>query len=220
MVKDKWKLIYNSWVKLFKNFWPKKVSIDMIVKEAWVGKGTFYNYYENKEKLYEKIVSDIRSFWKKYVTILVNKYPDPKERLMVDLLNSLDLFNNKKSIIWNLMDENKDFYLWNIDWSYLEKAHREMVLILFNDISDDIFKNDDHLFRFSLDLFWFYKYANSLRCTYKSNEEFKNFMTKLAYFFVEWLFNKSFSKIKDINYENYLLQINDLKPSFKIFKKY
>lgn len=217
---DKWILIYESWLKLFKQYWPKKVSIDMIVKDADVGKGTFYNYYKNKEELYEIIVSDIIKHWKEYMGKLIKLFPDPKERLMIDFLNSLDFFCSNNGIIWNLMHWNKDFFLWNIDENFLDKTHKEMSKILFSDIIDNVFENDEELLSFCRDLFWLYKHATVVKHHFENDKDFKNFMAKLAYFFIEWIFDKKLKKIKDINYIDYNDKLEPFKWGFDFMKKY
>jgi len=220
MSTDKWELIYNSWIKLFKKFGPKRVSIDAIVLEAWVSKGTFYNYYKNKEELYESIVYDIINHWKDYMRRLVSLYPDPKERLMVDLLNTLDFFCWNNGIIGALMSEDKDYFLWEINSGFLEKMHKEIIAILFSDIIGTVFKNDEDLLIFTWDLFWLYKHANVIRHHYESEDEYKDFMTKLAYFFVEWIFNDKLKNINDIKYNNYLEKLKPFKWAFNFMKKY
>lgn len=220
MGKDKWEQIYESALKLFKKFGPKKVSIDMIVTQAAVGKGTFYNYYKNKEDLYEKIIDDIVDLGKEYMMELVEKYPDPKERLMIDFLNSLHFFWDKDGIVGNLMDGNTDFFIGKIDTTYLENTHRDMVAILFADIYDTVFQKDEKLLQFSMELFAFYKHAHYMRCMCKNEKEFEDFMTKLAYFFIEWIFSTYFRKMNSVEYAGYSSQVDYFIKKFQFFKKY
>ena len=218
VMKNKKELIYNSWRKLFKKYSPKRVSIDMIVLDAWVWKGTFYLYYKNKAALYENIVNDIINVCKEYITNLVNIFPNPKERLMIDLLNSLDFFCDSDSILWHLMCEDRDFYLGEINWIFLQKCHNEMIWILFSDMIWNIFNNEDDLLKFSSELFVFYHQANWMKLKYKNQEDFRNFMTKMAYFFVEWLFSEYFWNIKDIKYSNYIDSLSTIKWKLDFIK--
>lgn len=220
MSDNKWDLIFRSWLKLFKKHGPKKVSIDMIVNEAWVAKWTFYNYYENKIDLYETIIDDIIDKGKGYLSNLVKNYPEPKERLMIDFLNSLDFFCGKDSIIRNLMEENKDYHIGKISLEYLEEVHKEMISILFQDIIDDVFDESEILLAFSHDLFWFYKHAQHYRTWYKTDEEFRDFMTRLAYFFIEWLFSDYFQDLKNIEYKNYKPKLDEFEQCKVLLKDY
>jgi hypothetical protein len=45
-----------------------------------------------------------------YMDKLVETYPDPKERFVMDLLNSLDFFCEDTGIIGSLMNKNKDYF--------------------------------------------------------------------------------------------------------------
>lgn len=217
---DKATLIYNSWRKLFRKFWPKKVTIDMIVEDAWIGKWTFYNYYKNKEDLYEKINSDIFDFAKKSKYKLVEEFPNPKERLIISFLNGLEFFCNKEGIIWNLVYWNTDYYLWKIDQEYLEEKHREIVSVLFSDINETIFENDIELMDFCRNLFWIYKHSIQIRDTFITEIEYKDFMTQLAYFFVEGIFSKKFKKIKEINYWDYCEKLKKIDNNLSFISKY
>lgn len=75
------KLIYNSWKNLFEKYWISKVSIDMIVEDAWVAKWTFYLYFKNKQELYEKIIFDIFEKWKSIISKLSKEIPDINEKI-------------------------------------------------------------------------------------------------------------------------------------------
>ena len=101
VIKNKQNLIYNAWVKLFWKFWVKRVSIDMIVKDIWIAKGTFYLYYKNKEELYEHIMDDVLQSWTLYMEDLVKTIPDIKERFYLHMIWSLWFFQ-KNVIVKNL----------------------------------------------------------------------------------------------------------------------
>lgn len=217
---SKQSLIYEAGIKLFNIYWPRKVSVDMIVSEAGVGKGTFYNHYKNKEELYENMFDDIMDFWSSYMTMLVEKYPDPKERFMVDLLNSFEFFCDEWGIIGWLMEGNPDYFIWKINEEYLEETHKGMLKLLFFDVFDDLFKGNDKLQTFTRDMFMFYKHAQKMRNIYNTHEEFRDFMTKLAYFMVEGIFSESFKGISNITYEWYKAHIKPFNGKFQKIKKF
>jgi AcrR family transcriptional regulator len=203
MSRDIQEKIYESGKKLFNAYGPKKVSIDVIVKEAWVGKGSFYNYYENKEDLYEEIFDNIMNFAADYMDKLVETYPDPKERFVMDLLNSLDFFCEDTGIIGSLMNKNKDYFFWNVNESRLEKVHSNMLRSLFRDVHEEIFGDSQELMVLTGHIFWYYKHAQVMKKQFPSDEKFRDFMTKFAVFLVNWVFNPEFSTLKKIRYSDY-----------------
>lgn len=217
---SKQELIYNSALKLFKAHGPRKVSVDMIITEAGVGKWTFYNYYINKEDLYEQMLECICFHACEYVESLLVKYPDPKERFMVDLINSLEFFCDDKGIIRGLMENNPDYLIGKIDKDYLEEAHEKILKILFSDVYSKLFAGDRDLLSFAHSMFKFYKHAQNMKPTFDTEIEFKDFMVRLAYFMVEGIFSDHFQDIWSLQYLNYADQIHTFQWEFKLFKKY
>lgn len=222
MSNDIEKKIYSSAVELFNRHGPKRVSIDMIVKKAWVGKGSFYNYFKNKEELYEKVFDDIKSFAQEYMDVLVEEYPDPKKRFIMDLLNSLDFFCGDSGIIGGLMEGNDDYFLWKVDESFLEKTHLQMIKSLFRDVHEDIFSDDEVLMHFAGYIFWFYKHAKMMRGNFKNEKDFKDFMTRFAVFLVNGIFSTDFKYLSEVYYSDYKDQNNKAVwiKDLKIFKQY
>lgn len=212
--------IYESAVKLFNKFGPKKVSIDMIVKEAWVWKGSFYNYFENKEVLYESIFENIKKHAFDYMDSLVENYPDPKERFVVDLLNGLDFFCWDSWIIKGLMDCDKNYYIWKINEQYLEETHHLMIKSIFRDVHEEIFHDEKILIEFAGNIFGFYKHAQMMRPRFQTEEDFRDFMTRFAVFLVKWLFDERFSELKDVKYDDYKANRGSFKKNLQIFKQY
>lgn len=211
--------IYASGVKLFNKFGPKKVSIDMIVKDAGVGKGSFYNYYENKEALYENIFENIKKHAFEYMDTLVENYPDPKQRFVVDLLNSLDFFCDDAGIIGGLMACNTDYYIGKINEEYLEETHYEIIESLFRDVHKELFHDEKVLIDFAGGLFGFYKHAKVMKPRFWSDEEFKDFMAQFAVFLVNGLFSPNFSALKDVKYKDYK-DNGIIKGKAKVFEQY
>jgi AcrR family transcriptional regulator len=189
VIKNKQNLLYNSWVKLFWKYWVKRVSIDMVVKEAWVAKGTFYLYYKNKETLYEHIMDDILSCWTSYMTDLVNTIPDVKERFYLHMIGSLWFFQ-KNEIVKSLIEWNTDYYIWKINDEYLNNKHIEfMKLLLWNEFKDEEFVE------FVANIKWFFANVINHKNCFTTNEEFENFVMNFAAVIVNGLFS-DYAKIK------------------------
>lgn len=192
---DKQKLIYNSAEKLFWIHWPKKVSIDMIVKDAGVGKGTFYTYYKNKEELYESIVNDIMKMWEHFMSYLHESTPDIKERFIQHMIWSLWFFENNK-IIRNLIDWNKDFFMWWVTHEKLYDKHISfMKLLIWSDIINDL-----DFVNIVVNVKWFYTEILNQTEHFKTREDYENFVVKLAWIMVNWLFS-DYEKL--INWRKY-----------------
>lgn len=183
MLKNKKELIYKSWEKLFWKFWVKKVSIDMIVKEAWIAKWTFYLYYKNKEELYESIMDDILECWKLYMDNLAKTVPNVKERFYLHMIWSIWYFN-QNIIVKNLINGNTDYYIWKINHDYLSLKHIWfMRILLWNEFSDEKF------IEFVANVKWFFSNVINYKICFNNDNEFQNFIMDYAAVIVNWLFS-------------------------------
>jgi AcrR family transcriptional regulator len=199
IVKNKQELIYKSWVKLFWKYWVKRVSIDMVVKEAWIAKWTFYLYYKNKEELYEHIMDDILEHWLIYMQDLVKSTPDIKERFYLHMIGSLGFFQ-KNEIIKNLINWNPDYYIGKINDEYLSIKHIEFMKILsWNEFTDVKFIS------FVANIKGFFASIINNKNCFKTNDEFEDFVMNFAAVIVNGLFwdyesiksDKSFKEIQN-----------------------
>jgi AcrR family transcriptional regulator len=189
VVKNKQDLIYKAWVKLFWKFWVKRVSIDMVVKEAWIAKWTFYLYYKNKEELYEDIMDDILEHGMVYMNHLAKSIPDIKERFYLNMIWSLGFFQ-KNPIIRNLINGNTDYYIGKINDDYLSMKHIEFIkILLWNEFIDE----KDIEFIANTKGF-FANIINHKNC-FTTNEEFEDFVMNFAAVIVNGLFS-DYSSIK------------------------
>jgi len=105
------KVIINAWIKLFWKFWARRTSIDQIVTEANVAKGTFYLYFKNKEDLYTKIIDNTFKYWEEVLKEILWKETNIKEKLLTKMMISLKFFE-KDDIMRNIIFWNKDYQLW------------------------------------------------------------------------------------------------------------
>lgn len=189
VVKNKKKLIYKSWVKLFWKFWVKKVSIDMIVKEAWIAKWTFYLYYKNKEELYEIIIEDILMDWEKFMSDLVKNHNNIKERFFIYMIWSIDFFQ-KNVIVINLIEWNTDYYIGKINDDYLSVKHVNfMKILLWNEFKDENF------IEIVANVNGFFANIINHKSCFKSDIDFEEFIMNFAAIIVNGLFS-DYNKIK------------------------
>lgn len=188
---DKRKKIYNSAKNLFEKFWPVKVSIDAIVNEAWVGKWTFYNYFQNKQELYEKIIEDLVGFRKKYLEDLKNFFwkKTQQETLVfcfVWFLSTLE----ENIFLKNIFLENKNFFMWKINLSYVKEKQKEAIWKIIVWLENEEEKN------FFLDLAYSYVKLMLLKKNFLTKKEYKKSMVDYANIFAIWFLNKqNFTKI-------------------------
>ncbi len=181
--KSKNELIYNSWVKLFWKFWAKRVSIDMIVKEAQVAKGTFYLYFKNKEELYNQIIEDTLTQWREFMSYLRDSINDVRERFFKHMICFLWFFE-KNDIIKNIVSWNKDYHIWAINPEYLFSKHLEILKILFWDDFDD----KEKILVISK-IKWFYIEVLNMKKHFFNKNEYEQFILDLAAVLTTWLFS-------------------------------
>jgi len=205
VIKNKKDLIYNSWVKLFWKFWVKKVSIDQIVKDAGIAKGTYYLYFKNKEDLYENIMDDVLECWSAYMKTLVDTVPDIKERFYLHMIWSLGFFQ-KNPIVRSLIEWNTDYYIWKINDEYLSAKHIWfMKILLWNEFRDEEFV------WFVANTKWFFANIINNRNCFKTEKEFEKFVMNFAAVIVNWIF----SDYKIIKWVKSFKEITDCVPEIK-----
>jgi len=188
----------NAWVKLFSKYWVKKVSIDMIVKEAWVAKGTFYLYFKNKEELYETIIQNTFDGWKIQMERVVNKYPNVKLRILYEMVWSL-VFFQKHDIFRNIVMWNEDYCCWNINSEYLKNQHLKLLEIVLSDIEME----DSKKIEFLSKIMWFFNHLNFMKCCFPEDEEFMEFAVQIAAVLVEWFFWEHDKLASSFNHEEF-----------------
>lgn len=191
-MEEKEKLLLDAWIKLFWNYWVKKTSIDEIAKEAWVGKGTFYLYFKNKEDLYKRIIDSNFEYARKGMQDLFDRFPEIEERLVNYLVGSIFYFK-KNDIIRNMVLGEQNYYIWNINIKYLEQWYMEMLDILLKDLDKKYLEKIDFLAK----LMWNFKQVLLLewKCL-KTEKEFDEFILDYAKVLVNWFFS-DYNKIAE-----------------------
>ena len=74
---DKKELIYKSGEKIFSELGFKDTNVSKITKDAGIGVGTFYSYYDSKEELFMEIFLDRNNRLKKKVLEKVDIESEP-----------------------------------------------------------------------------------------------------------------------------------------------
>ena len=184
------KLIMDAWIKLFWKNWPRKTSVDQIVNEAWIAKGTFYLYFKNKEELYEAIINKTFSDWKEKLEILINDIPGLRERIIQKMILSLKFFE-KDDIMRNILFWNTDYDFWYINKKYIENLHIQILKPLF--------KNNKELdYNLILKIMWFYVNVINIKPQFINDEEYNNFVLEFAWVIVNWICSDYKQITKDI----------------------
>lgn len=111
------KKIYNTAIRLFKQYGYEDVSVSQIAKSAGVGIGTFYHYYESKLELFMKIFVNVDDYFSEFTNIDYSLF-DPSELILryfiqytklneaagIEILQNLVNPQNRK-----FLDGNQDF---------------------------------------------------------------------------------------------------------------
>lgn len=136
------KRIYNTAIRLFKQYGYEQVSVSQIAKAANVGIGTFYHYYESKIELFMKIFVNVEDYFSEFKNLDFTSSPEEtiqryfyqyaklNEAAGIEIIQNLANPQNRKSL-----DGNQDFEL--ILTSILKK-YQELGKIKNNESAEDI----------------------------------------------------------------------------------
>ncbi|EPY2274934.1 TetR/AcrR family transcriptional regulator [Clostridium sporogenes] len=113
--KEKQDRIINSSILQFSKVHYNKVTIDSIVEGAKIPKGSFYQYFKNKDDLYEYIFSQIG---------------DEKKELIENLRKNVGKINFKEYVIMMLQEgqkyEEKDVTLLELKSKFINQCPQEL----------------------------------------------------------------------------------------------
>lgn len=136
------KRIYNTAIRLFKQYGYEQVSVSQIAKAANVGIGTFYHYYESKIELFMKIFVNVEDYFSEFKNLDFTSSPEEtiqryfyqyaklNEAAGIEIIQNLANPQNRKSL-----DGSQDFE--QILTSILEK-YQELGKIKNNESAEDI----------------------------------------------------------------------------------
>ncbi len=192
-------LILKFAENLFEQYGYKKVSIDEIVKNAGIAKGTFYLYFKNKNELYEAILRKYESEAKACMQYLAKQEKDIKKRLYRNYMGSL-LFCSKKKILKEIILENTNYYSETVDKKSFMASVFSLIKVLLdkdvNQLRSDITLDeigDIHTF-----------YLMILRYSDCNEEYFWNLSDKLAKCIIDGMLAKEkWGITKEIIFENF-----------------
>ncbi len=95
----------------------------MIVKEAGVGKWTFYNYFQNKEDVYEQIIDSY--FQKQQQKQNIEKFHSLSlEQQLLYIFVRMYIVSVQEPIIRNFILQNEHFFIGKINYSYLLELYQ------------------------------------------------------------------------------------------------
>jgi len=180
-METKSEIIIKSGIKLFSKYWIKRTSIDQIVEDAGVAKGTFYLYFKNKEELYEKIILDKFISWEKCLNKTLADIGDIKMKIITKMMISLQFFE-RDDIMKNILFQNRYYETLKINKSFIEKLHLKLLR--------PIFENNASLdYNLISKIMWFYVYLINMKTQFDSEEEYNKFSLEFAWIIVNWIFS-------------------------------
>jgi AcrR family transcriptional regulator len=125
-------LIIKTARKLFGKFGLKKTTVDAIAKEAKIGKGTIYHYYESKEEIFQTILStDVEEVVNELKKAAENE-TDPSKKLKLYVKARIKSVGRFASFYAMFKEEYIDFY------GYIKKVEDKYYETGFNTIKQFI----------------------------------------------------------------------------------
>jgi len=180
-METKSEIIIKAGIKLFSKYWIKRTSVDQIVEDASIAKGTFYLYFKNKEELYEKIILDKFASWEKCLNKALSNIDGIKLKIVTKMMISLQFFE-RDDIMRNILFQNRDYETLKINKSFIEKLHLNLL--------KPIFENNDNLdYNLISKIMWFYVYLINMKTQFDNEEEYNKFSIEFAWIIVNWIFS-------------------------------
>lgn len=105
---DKKERIFKAALRLFTRFGLNKTTVDEIARDARVGKGTIYHYYETKEHIFNDVVRRESEMLLAHVMAEVKKKRNPKNQIRAFILTKikyLKSFVNLNCVASETVDE-------------------------------------------------------------------------------------------------------------------
>lgn len=107
MAIDRKRLIIEAATKSFSIFGYKATTMDQVAKLANVGKGTIYTFFQNKEELFDEIITDLITSMKQVATEAMDPSLSFKENVHHSLYGMLE-FRLKHQLTIMLFQEDRD----------------------------------------------------------------------------------------------------------------
>ncbi len=156
---DKKDALIQAAEKLFEYYGYQKTSISDITKEASLGKGTFYYYFNSKEDILLEIVRSQSDYIHQKITETIEAGKNTKERIYALLVKPFTYINEKGKLYMTLLAEEPNFFMTKVrefKESNIEKTRMKITDIFKKGVEEGDIRNDVDIERVSdLILRWF-----------------------------------------------------------------
>lgn len=115
MKKIKLDTILQSAKKVFEKYGYQKTSIDDIAKEAMIGKGTIYYYFNSKEDIYLAILKKLSNEITSVIDSKIEETSDIKEKLRLFFIEPFEHFKSHQEILLIAWTEESPVFLKKIN---------------------------------------------------------------------------------------------------------
>lgn len=139
MKNEKVDMILKAAKKVFEKYGYQKTSMEDIAREAMIGKGTIYYYFNSKEDIYLAILNQISSD----ISIIINKLIDSEEsleqKLKIYFIKPFEYLQSHKSILLVAFGEESPVFLKKIN-EFKEQSQlkfKERLLKIFSDAKEN-----------------------------------------------------------------------------------
>jgi AcrR family transcriptional regulator len=109
-VKETKGLIIRTARRLFGKHGLRKTTVDDIAREARIGKGTIYHYFESKEDIFVAVVEDEVQFLKEEVMKAVAGQATPERKLRMYILTRMKVIGKVANFYSTFKQEYIDYY--------------------------------------------------------------------------------------------------------------
>ncbi len=110
-IQEKKDALIQAAEKLFEYFGYQKTSISDITKEAGLGKGTFYYYFNSKEDILLEIVKEQSEWINKQVRKELDRAINTKERILAIMVKPFEYINKKGQLYMRLLSEEPNLFM-------------------------------------------------------------------------------------------------------------
>ncbi|MDF2531276.1 MAG: TetR family transcriptional regulator [Clostridia bacterium] len=141
--KERKREIMDMAAQLFMNQGYEETSVNMIVEQLGVAKGTFYHYFKSKEQILEAVLEDYLDKYAEHVkAVSENDSSNAYEKLMFILKNILSN-NQGPTHLTKHVEDNKNARLHQVlDEKFHERFNPIIVDVIKQGIDEGIFKVD------------------------------------------------------------------------------
>lgn len=138
--KERKREIMDMAAKLFMSRGYEETSINLIVNQLGVAKGTFYHYFQSKEEILEAILEDYLSKYADWISATVNEDSMNAYEKLMFVFKHIFSNNNGPEHLTKHVEDNKNARLHQVmDEKFFEKFYPIIVSILKQGVEEQIF---------------------------------------------------------------------------------